>query len=229
MLPVAGSEIFKKAFDLADKVERGERKLELPDDSGNRTYKLDLPDDTGDARENTCLSTYKERIDRTPSEVGDNEKSDIQNDSEDDDPEKNLEELVDEYFNDLKEKSDCPDTIPDRPFEIPDLEKTSPEENREKREEFQNDKGALKKQWEEQNGMEWPKYDHDVYSASGKLIRKAGSDYDAHHIQPLGMGGENSASNITPLSAEVHYDKQGVHSPDSPYSQINKRLGGDES
>ena len=34
------------------------------------------------------------------------------------------------------------------------------------------------------------------------------------------------ASNITPLNAEVHYDKQGVHAPDSPYSKLDKLLGG---
>ena len=62
--------------------------------------------------------------------------------------------------------------------------------------------------------------------SNGKLIRKAGSDYDAHHIQPLGMGGKNEVKNITPLNAEVHYDKQGVHSPDSPYTKMDKMLGG---
>ena len=30
-------------------------------------------------------------------------------------------------------------------------------------------------------------------------------------IQPLGMGGKNESANITPLDAQVHYDKQGVH------------------
>lgn len=87
-------------------------------------------------------------------------------------------------------------------------------------------KPELKRQWEIENGRPWPKYETDVYSASGKLIRKAGSDYDAHHIQPLSLGGKNEASNITPLHAEVHYDKQGVHAPNSPYSQLDKALGG---
>jgi hypothetical protein len=143
-----------------------------------------------------------------------------------DDPEQNMEVILDDYFKDLKEKSECPETIPDRPFEASDLEKQSPEKTAEMRDEFDDKKAELKKQWEEENGRPWPKYDHDVYSANGKLIRKAGSDYDAHHIQPLGMGGKNVVSNITPLSAEVHYDKQGVHAPDSPYSRLDKALGG---
>lgn len=141
-------------------------------------------------------------------------------------PEADLEELLDAYFEDLKEKSDCPETIPERPFEASDLEKVPPEEKAKRREEFEDVKGDLKKQWEQEHGRPWPKYDHDVRSAGGKIIRKAGDDYDAHHIQPLGMGGKNEAKNITPLDAEVHYDHQGVHAPDSPYGKLKNTLGG---
>lgn len=143
--------------------------------------------------------------------------------------EQNLEQLLADYFEDLKNKSECPDTISEKPFHISDLEKLPPEEVAIRREEFSEAKSNLKKQWEEENGRPWPKYTEDVYSSNGKLIRKAGSDYDAHHIQPLCMGGKNVASNITPLHAEVHYDKQGIHSPDSPYSKIDKALGGNGS
>ncbi len=145
--------------------------------------------------------------------------------NEDDNPEEDVNEVIDDYIDDLKEKSEFPETIPDRPFDKSDLKKVSPEENAEKRDEFSEKKAELKKEWEKQNGESWPKYDQDVYSENGKLIRKAGSDYDAHHIQPLGMGGKNEASNIAPLNAEVHYDKQGVHSPDSAYSKLDKMLG----
>ena len=141
------------------------------------------------------------------------------------DAEENLEKEVKDYFNDLKSKSECPDTI-EESFDASDLEKLPPEEVAKRREEFDEKRTELKRQWEEKYGRPWPKYEHDVFSASGKLIRKAGSDYDAHHIQPLCMGGENKASNITPLHAEVHYDKQGVHSPDSPYSKLDRILGG---
>ena len=145
---------------------------------------------------------------------------------EHDETEQDVEQILDDYFEDLKEKSDYPETIPDRPFEASDLEKRTPEENAEMRDEFDEKKAELKKEWEEINGRPWPKYDNDVYSPSGKLIRKEGSDYDAHHIQPLGMGGKNEAGNITPLNAEVHYDKQGIHAPDSPYSRLDQKLGG---
>lgn len=40
------------------------------------------------------------------------------------------------------------------------------------------------------------------------------------------MGGKNESANITPLDAQVHYDKQGVHAADSPYSRLNEMLGG---
>lgn len=155
------------------------------------------------------------------------EKSDIPNKIlEDYNIEKSLEKTLDNYFRDLKDKSEYPETLPDKPFSVSELEKQSPEKNAEMRDEFDDKKAELKKQWEEKNGMSWPKYAHDIYSVNGKLIRKAGSDYDAHHIQPLGMGGKNEVNNITPLNAEVHYDKQGVHSPDAPYSKLDKMLGG---
>lgn len=140
--------------------------------------------------------------------------------------EEKLEKLINEYFDDLKSKSECPETIPDRPFEVTDLEKLTPEETEEMRKEFDSKKSKLKEQWEKENERPWPKYEKDVYSSNRKLIRKAGSDYDAHHIQPISMGGKNEVSNITPLNAEVHYDRQGVHSPDSPYNKIETTLGG---
>ena len=149
--------------------------------------------------------------------------------SETDNPEKNLETILKEYFDDLRKNSEFPETLPEKPFDIADLKLRSPEENSEMREEFDDKKADLKRQWEEIHGEQWPKYDHDIYSSNGKLIRKEGCDYDAHHIQPLGLGGKNEATNITPLSAENHYDKQGVHSPDSPYSRLEKRIGGNNN
>ena len=137
-----------------------------------------------------------------------------------------LDEVIDEYYNDLKNNSDCPETLPDKPFDKSQLEKISPKENAKMREEFDEKKADLKKEWERINGRPWPKYEHDVYSSNGKLIRKAGTDYDAHHIQPLSLGGKNMASNITPLHAGVHYDRQGVHSPDSTCSKLDNMVGG---
>ena len=124
----------------------------------------------------------------------------------------------------MKENSECEDTIPEKPFSPSEIEKISPEKNAEMREEFNEKKEALKKEWEQIHGRPWPKYEEDVYSPSGKLIRKAGSDYDAHHILPLGMGGKNEVDNITPLHASVHYDKQGIHAPDRPCARLVSQL-----
>ena len=140
--------------------------------------------------------------------------------------ENNLDKDLQDYFKDIKEKSDCPETIKDIPIDKLQIEKISREENAEMRDQFDKMKGDLKKEWEEINGRPWPKYEEDVISDNGVLIRKAGDDYDAHHIIPLGWGGKNEAGNITPLRAEVHYDRQGVHSPDSPYSRVDNALGG---
>ena len=140
--------------------------------------------------------------------------------------ENNLDKDLQDYFKDIKEKSDCPETIKDIPIDKLQIEKISREENAEMRDQFDKMKSDLKKEWEEINGRPWPKYEEDVISDNGVLIRKAGDDYDAHHIIPLGWGGKNEAGNITPLRAEVHYDRQGVHSPDSPYSRVDNALGG---
>lgn len=173
--------------------------------------------------ENISPEEAKDFLDGLFGEIGE---EDTTESNEKDNAEEDIEKILEDYFKDLKDKSEYPDTIPDKPFDASDLKKRTPEENSEMRDEFDDKKTQLKREWEEANGRPWPKYEHDVYSSNGKLIRKAGSDYDAHHIQPLGMGGKNEASNITPLNAENHYDKQGVHSPDSPYNKLDQMLGG---
>ena len=135
-----------------------------------------------------------------------------------------LKEIAEEYIDDLLKKSEYPETID--PIDTSDLERKSPGEIASQREEFAKVRQELKHEWEEKNGQPWPKYEHDVYSSKGNLIRRAGSDYDAHHIKPLSAGGKNEAGNITPLNAEVHYDKQGIHAPDSPCTKLDKYLGG---
>ena len=128
--------------------------------------------------------------------------------------------LRQDYIDDLKNNSEYPDLIEGSAEEY---NKLSPEETAEKRMEFSANKEKIITEWGEKNGKEWPCYKEDVY-VNDKLIRKAGERYDAHHIHPLSFGGRNEASNITPIRAEKHFDKQGVHSPDSPYGTIEKML-----
>ncbi|MGP1511253.1 MAG: HNH endonuclease signature motif containing protein [Treponema sp.] len=139
---------------------------------------------------------------------------------------------INDYVKDLKTHSEYPETIPDKPFGPKNIEKCSPEETGRKRMNFQGRgegghgnpeyKGTLRKEWEELHGKAWPRYTENNCPSN----RKPGDCYDAHHIKPLCMGGENDASNITPMHADVHYDSKGVHSSDSPYARMNNKLGG---
>lgn len=149
------------------------------------------------------------------------------------DQSENVEELVQDYFDKIKEYSDCPETIPDKPFDAKDLKKLEATETRALREEFNNKsfKDKLISEWEQANGRDWPRYKEDVYvqsKATGEMIklREAGQRYDAHHIQPLSMGGKNEASNLTPLRADVHEDHRGVHAKEGVYGRIEQTVGG---
>lgn len=129
------------------------------------------------------------------------------------------------YIEDLKNRSEFPDTIDVQEFHERDFRKASVDEVREKRLEFSEMKGDLRKEWEEINKLDWPRYQEDVYH-NNKCYRRAGDAYDAHHIHPLGLGGENSARNLTPTHVLDHSDKWGIHAPDSFYAKLEKYLGG---
>ena len=180
--------------------------------------------DSGEKR--PFSASAQDEIHTEKNENGDGTESD-QNESAQDEErnekQEELDDLVDEYFDDLVDNSEYPETIEN---DGSPWEKVTPEENAKKREEFEDNKKDnpqckenLIKEWEEKHGKEWPRYKEDVY-VNGKLIRKAGDRYDAHHIKPLSFGGKNEVSNITPISAEKHFDKQGIHSPNSPYGRI---------
>lgn len=132
---------------------------------------------------------------------------------------------VSEYISDLRSKSDFPDTISESVIDISKIEVKSPEAVAEKREEFDDNKSNLRKEWEELHHKEWPKYTEDVINENGKVIRRAGDNYDAHHIQPLQLGGENSANNITPLDVFSHKE---VHSSTGSCNALVARVKGDK-
>ena len=147
--------------------------------------------------------------------TSENSKQDVHN--------KDISELAKEYIDDLKSKSDCPDTIPSDAIDATKLELQPPEKVADKREEFDDNKAKLRKEWEELNHQEWPKYKEDVVNDDGKVIRKAGDNYDAHHIQPLQLGGENVASNITPLDINSHRE---VHSSTGSCKRLVENVKG---
>ncbi|RKI39722.1 HNH endonuclease [bacterium D16-51] len=142
---------------------------------------------------------------------------------------KKLEENVGDYIKDLKEKTEFPDTLPDKFFEASDLKKLSPQETKKMRNEFNKMKEGLIQQWEEKNGCEWPRNETDVYITNGSgnpvKVQQEGARYDVHHIQPIGLGGKNEVDNITPLKADVHSRHQGVHRAGGPYDRMDKMLG----
>jgi len=132
-------------------------------------------------------------------------------------------DLRKEYFDGLRAVSDYPSTIVDNGNGWHRLDSV---ENIVMREDFDRRKRDLISQWETDNGISWPTYDEDVYLESGTIIRRAGDRYDAHHIQPLTFGGGNMAINLTPLHVLEHFDKRGVHAPNSPFGRIERSLTG---
>jgi len=130
---------------------------------------------------------------------------------------------LDEYINDLKTKSECPETVSTNDLNLSKMEKQPPEKVAALREEFDDTKAKLRKEWESENGREWPKYTENIYNDSGQIIRRKGDNYDAHHIQPLCLGGENTASNITPLDIYSHRD---IHSSNGSCKNLVNVLGG---
>lgn len=136
---------------------------------------------------------------------------------------KGLERLSDKYEKEVKDVSPFPETVEEQ--DVSEWTKQDPEAVRQARQEFNNQRDALIEEWEQIHGKKWPTYDEDIYSKNGVLIREKGDLYDAHHLQPLEYGGKNKVDNITPLHANDHYDRQGVHSPTSTYQEIRETLG----
>lgn len=134
-----------------------------------------------------------------------------------------LKEAAKEYISDLKSKSTVADTIKENCIDVNKLERVSPDKVAEMREQFDDNKAKLRKEWESINNKEWPRYKQDVYNDNGVRIRKAGDCYDAHHIQPLSMGGANEASNLTPLDLSKHSE---IHSSSGSCTKLVEKFEG---
>ena len=75
---------------------------------------------------------------------------------------------------------------------------------------FRRGKNALIAKWEKETGQIWPTYAEDVLREDGKLWRRAGERYDAHHIIEQKYGGPHKWWNLTP----ARYPEQhqgGIH------------------
>lgn len=122
---------------------------------------------------------------------------------------KDISEAIGEYLTDLKSKSVFGDMI-SKDYLKPEKLVVQPADIvKELRGRFVIDKDKIRTEWEKINNREWPKYKEDILNGRGEVIKKAGDNYDAHHIQPLKLGGTNEVSNIMPLDTTKHMD---IHS-----------------
>lgn len=154
---------------------------------------------------------------------GENHIRDFSNQERNDATEKNVSELSTDYINDLKSKSEIPDSIKDDAIDVSKLEVVPSEKVAIMREKFDDVKADLRKEWEQLNNMEWPRYETDVLNAEGRIIRKAGDRYDMHHIQPLKLGGKNEVGNITPLDVRKHNE---MHSANGSCNKLVEKVVG---
>lgn len=137
-----------------------------------------------------------------------------------------MKEGLEQYKQELIDNSPFPDTVNLDELKVDNIERLPKEEVAKRRDAFKRDKANLIKEWENQTGREWPRYKEDVI-VNGVVVAKAGDLYDAHHIKPLSWGGENTASNITPMEWRPHHQK--LHASDSGYSKVSnliKNYGG---
>ena len=128
-----------------------------------------------------------------------------------------------DYIDDVKSKSEYPETVKIKADEI-QLREVPKEEVAEKRKDFEKKKKELIKAWEEKYGREFPKEQKDVVSEDGTILKKAGSRYELHHIVPLKLGGDNSLDNLTPMSYSAHKE---LHGAGSAYSKLRSAVKGE--
>ena len=129
--------------------------------------------------------------------------------------------LLDKYTSELKKYSEVPSTLKDMKINPKDLKAVSPEEVKIRRKEFSSQRNNLIKEWESVNGKEWPTYKKDMYDEYGHKVKEKGMRYDAHHKQPLCLGGKNEVSNITPLRYDDH---RMIHASGGSLDQLTKRI-----
>ncbi|WP_404826126.1 HNH endonuclease signature motif containing protein, partial [Cytobacillus stercorigallinarum] len=103
-----------------------------------------------------------------------------------------------------------------------EYKKMSPIETAKHRSEFEKVKNKVIKEWEENTGQKWPVYNTGVISEkTGKIIRKQGDKYDAHHIIENTFGGEHEWWNMHPAKFPNEH-QAGIHGAGSPANTLFK-------
>ena len=95
--------------------------------------------------------------------------------------------------------------------------KISTEKMRKK--EFNKNRTKIREEWERETGQKWPQYEMDVYDRNGKVVRKKGQYYDAHHIVEMRFGGLDIWYNLFPASYPDEH-QNGIHRKGSIASKI---------
>ena len=119
-------------------------------------------------------------------------------------------ELIQEFFGDKIQDGIEINSVSDilkSFFEVKlgwEIREVSTEDLEDIRKEFNANREDLIKEWEDKHGVSWPTYTEPVYSAAGRIWKRVGDRYDAHHIIGLKYGGKNEASNIVPLRQKDH-------------------------
>lgn len=130
----------------------------------------------------------------------------------------NFTRLKNNYIDDLRGKSPCPETL--KSVDINHIEKISSEVTKKRRSEFNNNRNKIIKEWETNHNQTWPTYSNDIIGKNGTIVRYKGQCLEAHHIKPLSLGGENSGVNITPMHYKDHNDHRGIHSNEGSYKKL---------
>lgn len=133
-------------------------------------------------------------------------------------------ETLNKYLKDIEDQThrEIPDIQKEKVIEAihsNKYEKLSAEATRNARAEFNSEKAQLISEWQEKTGNKWPTYSEDVFNSRGKVIRREGANYDAHHIIECSYGGPAEWWNITPARFPTEH-QQGIHRAGSPASSI---------
>ncbi|MDF2004158.1 T7SS effector LXG polymorphic toxin [Bacillus pumilus] len=100
--------------------------------------------------------------------------------------------------------------------------KMSPIETAKHRAKFDSLKNKVIKEWERNTGQKWPVYNENIISEkTGKVIRKKGDKYDAHHIIENTFGGEHEWWNMHPAKFPNEH-QAGIHGAGSPANTLFK-------
>ncbi|MTH53684.1 hypothetical protein GKZ89_09740 [Bacillus mangrovi] len=103
-----------------------------------------------------------------------------------------------------------------------EYKKMSPIETAKHRAEFDKVRNNVIKEWEENTEQKWPVYNENVISEkTGKIIRKQGDKYDAHHIIENTFGGEHEWWNMHPAKFPNEH-QAGIHGTGSPANTLLK-------